>query len=151
MLVMCVCFVLSQTVSEEREKTAVELEERAKLAQQLEEQKKQLEEKTTNLEGDLLVNTFILPSPFSLPLPFSPSPFLPLSFPPSLSLLPPSLSPLCFQTHMTFMSLLILQSMEERQRLIEEEKKQATERYTKHKLGLTSLQLKPKHFCPVVE
>ncbi len=48
-----------QTVSEQKEKTDAELEERARLAQQLEEEKKQLEEKTTHLEGDLLVSKAI--------------------------------------------------------------------------------------------
>ena len=43
-------------MSEEKAKTKAELEERAKITQQLEEEKKQLEEKTTNLEGDLLVS-----------------------------------------------------------------------------------------------
>lgn len=45
-----------QSVSEEKEKTAAELEERARLTQLLEEEKKQLEEKTTNLEGNLSVS-----------------------------------------------------------------------------------------------
>ena len=45
-----------QSVSEEKEKTAAELEERERLAQKLEEEKKQLEAKTTNLEGNLLVS-----------------------------------------------------------------------------------------------
>ena len=49
-----------QTVSEEKEKAAAELEERAKLAQRLEEEKKQLEAKTTDLEGDLLVSTIFI-------------------------------------------------------------------------------------------
>ena len=48
------CCVL-QTVSEEKEKTAAELEERAKLAQQLEEEKKELEMKTSDLQGNLMV------------------------------------------------------------------------------------------------
>ena len=44
-----------QTVSEEKDKAAAELEERERLAKQLEEEKKNLEEATTNLKGDLMV------------------------------------------------------------------------------------------------
>lgn len=43
-------------MSEEKAKTAAELEEQERLAQLLEEEKKQLEEKTSHLEGDLLVS-----------------------------------------------------------------------------------------------
>ena len=55
------CYLLMQTVSEEKEKTAAELEERERIAKQLEEEKKRLEEKTTHLEGDLLVIKLNLP------------------------------------------------------------------------------------------
>ena len=43
-------------MSEEKEKTAAELEERERLAKQLEEEKKTLEEATTHLKGDLMVS-----------------------------------------------------------------------------------------------
>ena len=42
-------------MSEEKEKTAAELEERERLAKQLEVEKKSLEEATTNLKGNLMV------------------------------------------------------------------------------------------------
>ena len=43
-------------MSEEKEKTVAELEERERLAKQLEEEKKNLEEATTNLKGNLMVS-----------------------------------------------------------------------------------------------
>ena len=43
-------------MSEEKDKTAAELEERERLAKQLEEEKKSLEEATSNLKGDLMVS-----------------------------------------------------------------------------------------------
>ena len=43
-------------MSEEKEKTAAELEERERLAKQLEEEKKTLEEATTHLKGNLEVS-----------------------------------------------------------------------------------------------
>ena len=49
-------------MSEEKEKTAAELEERERLAKQLEEEKKTLEEATSHLKGDLMVSTFELTS-----------------------------------------------------------------------------------------
>ena len=42
-----------QSVSEEKEKTAAELEDRGRLAQQLQEEKKHLEDATSGLMGDL--------------------------------------------------------------------------------------------------
>ena len=48
-------FSCLQTVSEEKEKAAAELEERERLAKQLEAEKKNLEEATTNLKGNLMV------------------------------------------------------------------------------------------------
>ena len=45
-------------MSEEKEKTAAELEERERLAKQLEEEKKTLEEATSHLKGDLMVLMF---------------------------------------------------------------------------------------------
>ena len=45
-----------QTVSEEKEKTAAELQERERLAKQLEEEKENLEKTTTDLKGDLMVS-----------------------------------------------------------------------------------------------
>ena len=46
-------------MSEEKQKTAAELEEREKKAQQLEEEKKQLQQKTSHLEGDLMVRACV--------------------------------------------------------------------------------------------
>lgn len=44
-----------QSVSQEKQKTAAELEERERTAKQLEEEKKQLQEVTSHLKGDLSV------------------------------------------------------------------------------------------------
>jgi len=43
-------------VSEEKEKTAAELQERERIAQELEQEKKQLEDVTSNLQGNLTVS-----------------------------------------------------------------------------------------------
>lgn len=69
-------------MSEEKEKTAAELQERERLAKQLEEEKKNLEEATSHLKGDLMVSRVNLISTRSdTLLPSSPLPYptLPLA------------------------------------------------------------------------
>ncbi len=55
MLVLALyCFL--QSVAEEQEKTAAELQDRERVAKELKEEKKELENVTSNLKGDLSVS-----------------------------------------------------------------------------------------------